>query len=409
MDEKLKSRFKFGLLFIAAVAIIFVILFNFTSVIDVAGKGVSMLSPLIVGCCIAFILNVPMRGFEKLIERMQKNSKNKLKQRAIEFISLILTLISVVLLIFIVCIVVFPRIADSVVSLYNTVMTGYPKLLAQVEEFGIDASFISEWIEKLNIEKVVETLKNNAKNIVDTLSSAASSVFSVAFNAFTGLIIAIYILSNKRTLCRQVKRLLYAFLNKKTADRVCEIAKLSSDTFSGFFAGQTKECCLLCLMFLVVLGIFGYPYAGVISLVIAVLAVIPYVGAFLGCAIGVLLLLMVMSPIRVLWFVVIFLVVQQIENQFVYPKVVGKSVGLPPMWTLLAALLGGKMFGIIGLLFFIPFTSVIYTILQQNMRSRLRKKNLMVCEDGGKLSTYTEEEEKAPANEEEKTPQESED
>ncbi|MBQ8831601.1 MAG: AI-2E family transporter [Oscillospiraceae bacterium] len=389
MDEKIKSRFKYGLLFIAAVAIIFVILFNFYSVWGVLRGAVSIISPLIVGGCIAFILNVPMRGFEKLIARMQRKTKYKLKQRAIEFISLILTLIAVVLLIFIVGIVVFPRIADSVVSLYHTVMEGYPKLLAQIEEFGFDTSFIRDWIDKMNIEKLVETLTNNAKNIVDTLSSAASSVFSVAFNAFTGLIIAIYILSNKRTLSRQIKRLLYAFLNKKAADRICEIAKLSSDTFSGFFAGQTKECCILCLMFLVVLGIFGYPYAGVISLVIAVLAVIPYVGAFLGCAIGVLLLLMVMAPIRVLWFVVIFLVVQQIENQFVYPKVVGKSVGLPAMWTLLAALLGGKLFGIIGLLFFIPFTSVIYTILQENMRNRLKKKNIVVCEDGGKLCNYT--------------------
>ena len=408
MDDKMKSRFKYGLLFVAVVAIIFVVLFNFYSVWGVLGKAVSMLSPLIVGCCIAFILIVPMRAFEKLIVRMQRKAKYKLKPRAIEFISLILTLIAVVLLIFIVSIVVFPRIADSVVSLYNTVMQSYPKLLAQIEELGFDTSFISEWIEKMNIEKVVQTLSDNAKNIFDTLTSAASSVFSVAFNAFTGLIIAIYILSNKKTLSKQVKRLLYAFLNKKAADRICEIAKLSSDTFSGFFAGQTKECCILCLMFLVVLGIFGYPYAGVISLVIAVLAVIPYVGAFLGCAIGVLLLLMVMSPIRVLWFVVIFLVVQQIENQFVYPKVVGKSVGLPAMWTLLAALLGGKMFGIIGLLFFIPFTSVIYTILQENMRGRLKKKNLAVCEDGGHLCTYKEVTEEL-ASEEEECPEENKD
>ena len=186
-----------------------------------------------------------------------------------------------------------------------------------------------------------------------------------------------------------MKRLIYAFLKKDTADRVCGVSKLASDIFSGFLGGQTKECCILFILFLVVLGIFGYPYAGVISLVIAVLAVVPYVGTFVGCAVGVLLLLMVMSPIRVLWFIVIFIVVQQIENQLIYPKVVGKSVGLPPMWTLLAAILGGKLFGIIGLLFFIPFTSVIYTILQNTMRSRLKKKDIVVCEDGGQLSKFS--------------------
>ncbi len=390
MDEKTKSRFKYGLLFVAVVAIIFVVLFNFYDSMAVVGKGIALVKPLIVGCCAAFVLNVPMRAIENLIIKMQKNAKRKLKLRAVEIISIILTLVLFVLLIFIVCIVVIPRISESVVSLYNTVMEGYPKILAQIEEFGIDTSFVDEWINKLNVEKIVGTLTDNAKNIFDTVTSAASSVAGIAFNAVTGAVLAIYILSNKRTLSRQVKRLLYAFLKRKTADRICSVAKLASDTFSGFFAGQTKECCILFMMFLVVLGIFGYPYAGVISLVIAVLAVVPYVGAFVGCAVGVLLLLMVMSPIRVLWFVVIFLVVQQIENQFVYPKVVGKSVGLPPMWTLLAALLGGKLFGIIGLLFFIPFTSVIYTILQENMRKRLKKKDIVVCEDGGKLSTYSE-------------------
>lgn len=390
MDEKLKKIFKYGILFVAAVAVIFVVLFSFDAVWAVVKAGFAMFKPLTVGCIIAFILNVPMRAFENLFVRMQRNAKKKLGQRAIEIISLLLTIIATILLIFVVCIVVIPRISESVVSLYNTVMEGYPKLMAQVQEWGIDTTFIDEWFASLNVEKLVGTLTDNAQNIFDTVTTAASSVFSVAFNALTGVVIAIYILSNKRKLSRQIKRLLYAFLKKKTANRICEVAKLSSDIFSGFFAGQAKECCILFLMFLIVLGVFGYPFAGVISLVIAALAVVPYVGAFVGCAVGVLLLLMVLSPIRVLWFVVIFLVVQQIENQFVYPKVVGKSVGLPPLWTLLAALLGGKLMGIIGLLFFIPLTSVIYTLLQQNMRSRLKSKNIVVREAEGDLSTYTE-------------------
>ena len=390
MDEKLRKIFKYGTLFVAVVAVIFVVLFSFDTVWDVVKSGVAMITPVLVGCVIAFILNVPMRAIEKLLIRMQKNAKKKLKPRALEIVSLILTIIIVVLLIFIVCMVVIPRISESIVSLYNTVMEGYPELLAQIQGWGIDTTFIDEWFASLNVEKLMGTLTDNAKNIFDTLTTAASSVFSVAFNALTGIVIAVYILSNKRKLSKQVKRLLYAFLKKKTANKVCEIAQLASDIFSGFFAGQAKECCILFMMFLIVLGIFGYPFAGVISLVIAALAVVPYVGAFVGCAFGVLLLLMVLTPIRVLWFVVIFLVVQQVENQFVYPKVVGKSVGLPPLWTLLAALLGGKLMGLIGLLFFIPLTSVLYTLLQENMRSRLKNKNIVVSEDGGSLTTYTE-------------------
>ena len=171
----------------------------------------------------------------------------------------------------------------------------------------------------------------------------------------------IYILANKKRLGRQLKRVVYAFLKRETGDKICEVSKLSADTFSRFISGQCIECVILALMFLVVLSIMRFPYAGLISVIIGLLAVLPFVGAFLGCGLSALLILMV-DPGKVLIFLLVFIIIQQVENQLIYPRVVGKSVGLPAMWTLLAALLGGKLFGILGLLFFIPLTSVLYTL-----------------------------------------------
>ena len=386
MNERNKTIFKYGIGFIAAAAVIFAVVLNFSRVIGGLKFMLSLLTPLIVGGCTAFFLNVPMKGYEKLIGKWQtarqKKKRRVLKPRTVEMLSLTLALASLMLVVFIICRVVLPRIVESIISIYNTILESYPKALTFLDEYGIDTTFIREWVNNIDIDKIMLTLKDNVKHIVDTVTVAASSVVSVLVNGLTGVVLAVYILANKKQLGRQVKRLLYAFVSKTAADRVCEIASLSSNIFSSFISGQCVECLILCAMFLVVLAIGGFPYAAVISIIIAALAVIPYIGAFAGCAIGVLLILMV-EPRKAIWVVIVFFVIQQIENQLIYPRVVGKSVGLPPMWTLLAALLGGKLFGIVGLLFFIPFTSVLYALLQTAMRKRLRNKRLVISEQDG--------------------------
>lgn len=388
MNEENKARFKYNIIFVAVIAAVFAGVLNLSKVVGWLKIAISLLTPLLVGGCAAFFLNVPMNGYEKLLNKFQDVQRRKkrhvFKQRTIEMVSLVLAVVSFILVLFIVCSVVVPRVAQSFVSVYYTVLESYPKALETIEKYGVDMTFAREWLEEFNIERILNTLKDNAKNIMDTVSSAASSVFGVIVNGVTGIVLAIYILANKRTLGKQIKRILYAFLKKQNADKICEVAKLASNTFSNFLSGQLVECLILWAMFLVVLGVLGFPYAAVISLVIAALAVVPYIGAFTGCAIGVLLILMV-EPKRVIWFIIVFLIVQQIENQLIYPRVVGKSVGLPPMWTLLAALLGGKLFGIIGLLFFIPFTAVIYALLQRTTRKRLRNKRLEISEENGEI------------------------
>ena len=386
MDKHAKRNIKYAVLLIIIIGLVMLALFKFSVISSTVDRFISLISPLIVGCILAFIVNVPMNGFNKLFLKMKAKSKakHKMSDRMIEFLSLFLSLLAIVILLALVGIVVLPKVVDSIVSIYNLILESYPKALDWLEKQKIDTTMIRQWINDIDLMQVLSTLKDNAKNIVDTISVAASSVAGLLVNAITGIVLAVYILGNKKLLSRQCKRLLYAFTKKKTGDRICEIAALSYTTFSSFISGQAIECCILCLMFLLVLSILNIPYAAVISVIIAVLAVIPYIGAFAGCAAGVLLILMA-EPSKAILFIIVFLVLQQIENQLIYPRVVGKSVGLPPMWTLLAAILGGKLFGLLGLLFFIPLTSVLYTLLQTNMRDRLDKKGLTVTEPEGEL------------------------
>ena len=384
IDDRAKRILKYAVLLILIIGLIMLALFKFSVIRAFVNKFVSLITPLIVGCVAAFIVNVPMTGINQLLLKLKSKSKakHKLSDRAIEIISLFLAVLLFTALIAVVCIVVIPRIVQSVMSIYNQIMESYPKALAYLESHKIDTTVIRQWINDIDLMKILTTLKDNARNILDTISIAASSVAGALVSAVTGIVLAVYILANKKLLSRQCKRLLYAFFKKPTGDRICDVASLSYYTFSNFISGQAIECVILCFMFLIVLGILDIPYAVVISVLIAVLAVIPYIGAFAGCAAGVLLILMA-EPKKAILFIIVFIVLQQIENQLIYPRVVGKSVGLPPMWTLLAAILGGKLFGILGLLSFIPFTSVLYTLLQTEMRKRLVKKGITVQETDG--------------------------
>ena len=218
-------------------------------------------------------------------------------------------------------------------------------------------------------------MSDNMTTLVDKAYSAASSVLNTALNLFTGTIIAIYILAGKKRLKRQCKKLAYAYMNTKKADRLCEIARLCSDTFFYFISGQCLDAFILGMMFFFVMRIFRMPYTEIISMFIGFMALIPYIGPLIGMLAGFLLIVMI-NPMNALGFVVIFLVLQQIDSHLIYPKIVGNSMGLPAIWTLLAALMGNAFLGLPGMLIFIPLTSVVYTLLRENTSLRLRKKNI---------------------------------
>ena len=372
-----KGRFKQNIILVVLGVTLLVALMNFKTVAGVIGTVFGLFMPLIVGGIIAFILNVPMHFFEKQFGRINSKKPMKWLAKLGPALSLVITLVLFAAVISFIAGVIFPNLAESFMSIAAMVRDAYPGWLAAAQNFGIDTSVIGDWLAKLDFSTIMESLKNNSGKILFTAGQAASGVFSIVSNFGFGLVFAIYILMSKKKLGVQAKKIAYAYLKKEWADEICDVASLSYRVFSNFLSGQCLEAVILGLMFFVALTIGGFPYAATIALIIGAMSLIPFVGAFIGMVFG-MLLISVEGLKQVIIFVIVFLVVQQIEGQIVYPRVVGGSVGLPAIWTLLAVVVGGKVSGIFGIILFIPLFSVLYALLRRSVYSRLRKKSVTV-------------------------------
>ena len=277
----------------------------------------------------------------------------------------------------IISIVIFPNMVESIKTIALTVKQNYPAWIELAEAKGLDMTIVKDKLAELDWDKFISTLKNNSGTILSSVGQAATSVFGIFANAAFGIIFAIYILLNKKKLGIQAKKITYAYLKKEWAEEVCDVASLSYKTFSGFLSGQCMEAAILGLMFFVSLLVGGFPYAGTIAVIIGCMSIIPFVGAFIGMAFGVLMIA-VSSIKQTLWFLILFFVIQQIEGHIVYPKVVGGSVGLPAIWTLLAVVVGGKVSGVFGIVLFIPLFSVLYALVRRSVYTRLNKKEIII-------------------------------
>ncbi len=372
-EYKPGNNFKDILLLVLIGVGFYVGLSNLSDVTDAVWSVVSLFMPLFVGGIIAFILNVPMHFFEKKCDEIYRKKGWKVLQKGRKPICLLLTLAAFVVVISLIISVIVPSLVDSVSTLAIGVRDNLPVWMAYLNEHHIDTSLIENVLAKIDVQSILKEIQNNMGDILSTAGSAAGSVASVLSNVGFGLIFAIYILMSKEKLGQQTKKLAYAYLKKSWADEICYIASLTYRVFSNFLSGQCLEACILGGMFCVVLLIGGFPCAVTIGVIIGAMALIPFIGAFIGLAVGILLIL-VEAPSRVLLFIVIFFVVQQIEGNLIYPKVVGGSVGLPAMWTLLAVVVGGSVSGIFGIIVFIPLFSVIYALLRRDAEKRLAKK-----------------------------------
>ena len=379
MDDKIKAYFKYGLLFVFISITMFAAINNLGSVAAFLGSVVHISMPVIIGALITLVLNAPLSGFRKLLgflaSKLKKKTGRSVPSSFLDTSSLVLTLICTALIIYHVFDVVVPRVVNSVSGIGDAFLIYYPKLLVTLNGYGIDTAKIEQLINALDVSTLINQVTGNMTDLVDTAYSAASSVVSTAINLFTGTIIAIYVLAGKKRLKCQFKKLTYAYLSEKRADKAVEIARLCSDTFFYFISGQCLDAFILGMMFFFVMSIFDMPYTVVISMFIGFMALIPYIGPLIGMLAGFLLIVMI-SPMKALGFVVIFLVLQQIDSHLIYPKIVGNSMGLPAIWTLLAALLGNAFLGLPGMLIFIPLTSVMYTLLRENADFRLKQKGI---------------------------------
>ncbi len=332
-------------------------------------------SPFVLGGVLAFVLNVPMRAIENSV--LKKISKNGLKR----VVAVILTFICLLLVLTLVFWLLIPQVADTINSLVPALTTFFNKTHEKVTEFLYSNPQLKEWLEDYTKFEDFNTLINNAlkelgkgvSTILPQAIFAIGSIFSGVFDAFIAIAFCVYCLFQKETLARQGRKLLYAFTKEKTADNVVRILRLTNSTFSNFLSGQCVEVCILGTMFAISMAIFGMPYIPLISVVIAVTAFIPIVGAWTGCILGAFLIF-VKDPGLALWFVVMFIVLQQLENNLIYPRVVGTSVGLSGMWVLLAVAVGGEFMGVVGMFLMIPIVSVLHALLREITEKKLTKR-----------------------------------
>ena len=367
MDKKLKAN----LITVIVGVVLFVGLSHLDVVIAAVGTVLRLLLPLVVGLLVAFVLNVPVTGFEKLFIRMfPKNTKHIGWRRPV---GLVLTVVCLAIAIALFSLLVVPELVEAVGVISAKINANWPAWMKFLSDtFGSD-SYVMEWLGGVDLQKMAQNILSGASSVLGSVANVAVTAVSGISTAVFGLVVAVYVLVSKHTLTRHTKKLLQAYTSQKTTDRLCHVAKLCSDTYSRFLSGQCVEALILgCLMYLV-FTIFRLPAAPVVAVVTAFCAFIPYVGAFFSGLLAGLLALLV-SPEMALWSIIAYIVTQFVENQFIYPHVVGNSVGLSALWTLLAAILGGSIFGLLGIIFFIPLVAVIYQLVAENVSERLEKK-----------------------------------
>ena len=373
-----KSRMKSYMLLITFTAALLVVVLNVSSALGLLGRLWQELSPIVIACIIAFVANVPMTAIGNRLRKLSLGKKKPMPESAIGMISLLITVLILVLLGTLVSTLAIPQLVQSVKSIVDTIREKIPELLAYLESLNFDTTTAEQYLEKLDFNTIFSHFTDNAGNVLSVIVGAASSTIGSIVTFLMALIISIYIILNKQTLSHQAKSIAYANLRKDRADKLCYVAALTTRTYSKFLSGQCIEAVILGALLAIALSLFGIPYAGVIAVTTSLMSFVPYVGAFLSCLIGVLLVLMV-DPFKALMCFVVFECVQFIEGHFIYPKVVGNSVGLPSMWTLIAVLLGGKLFGLLGMLFFIPLVAVLYTLVTEDTRKKLKQKHIEIA------------------------------
>lgn len=378
-----KKQMKSIMLLILFTVMLYVGLQNIDVVLGVLGTMIGLVFPFILGGGIAFVLNVPMSFLERNIFGRGRLKNSRRAAKAARPVSLVLALLLVILIIMIAGFVILPELGSTVMGLGKGIETGIRNLQSWIDSTFQNNSAIVEWANSLEIEpqKMVDSimgvLQNGVNNILSSAVTVTVGIANTAMNASIAFVFACYILIQKEKLMVQAKKALFALLPEKTVKYLLHVCSLANNTFSRFVTGQCIEAVILGTMFFVAMTIFRFPYAMLVGVLIAFTALIPIFGAFIGCAISFLLILLV-SPVKALLFLILFLVLQQIEGNLIYPHVVGGSVGLPSVWVLVAVTVGGSLMGVAGMLIFIPLVSVIYALFREWMYKSLKKKGVQV-------------------------------
>lgn len=346
------------------------IVFNYKLFFDFVNFVLKLAMPIVVGIAIAFIINVPMRQIENKIFKIEKRKHKKL----IRLISLLLSIVIIFGILALILFLIIPEFIEAIGTLGKNLPKSLDWINSVIDKVSNISPVVDDYVKNINVGHLVSSVGINANNVINIMISFLSSAISKVVMFFFGFIIAIYILADKENLGRQAKKIIYAFFNTKVSDEIIRIYRLTNTTFTNFITGQCLDACLTGFEFFIILSIIKIPYALILGVLFAVTALIPYIGAFITLVVGAILVA-VSNPINAVWYIIVFFVLQQFDDNFTYPKIVGKSVGLPALWALIAVLIGGSIFGFIGMIISIPISSVLYTLLKEFVNYRLAKKS----------------------------------
>ena len=374
-----KSR-KDIILIITYIALIIFALVNFEKIFSILGYIVNILSPFLLGVIFAFILNVLNKFIEKRVLGKIKLGKiwNKIKRP----ISITISLVLVFVIIFLVINLLIPQLENSVTLFIETLPRYKEDIVGILNKFDVDyntTKVVSDYLD--NFGKVItDYIKDNSEDVITVTTEVVGSIVTLVSKGIISIVFAIYILAQKENLIRQVNKLMSAYLKPATINKIKTVAALGNKTFSNFVTGQGLEALIFGTLCFIGMLIFGIPYALPIAVLLGFTALIPIFGAIIGTVLGAVLIFMV-SPVKAIIFIIFVLIIQQIENNFIYPKVVGKSIGLPGMWVLLSVTVGGSVGGLVGLIIATPLCSLIYALVTQVVNDRIKKNKVEKIEE----------------------------
>lgn len=374
-----KKNVKMLIFVIAMGILIFLGLQNMNLVFNFLGWILSVFTPMLIGLAFAFIFNVPLKFFERRV--FTRKDGTSVLGKATRPVSLLLSVILVLLIVAAILLLIIPELINSIITLVQSLPDTFINLQDWINQLSEDHPQIQEFFMSTNIDwnKIVNsfigTIQDISINFVSQALNILVGTVTLVANIFLGLIFSIYFLLKKEQLFAQFKKLTYAFISESRADMIVSVFKLTGDTFSRSVAGSMIECTILGTITVVSMLIFGFPYAMMIGVIVAVMALIPMFGVTIGIIIGALLILTV-NPTQAIWFVVMMIIIQQIEGNLIYPRVAGSVMGLPALWVMTSIIVGGKVFGFVGMLVIVPIVSVLYTLLRRVVHVRLRKRKI---------------------------------
>lgn len=377
--KEMKNKVKESLIVGTYIVVLAFLLLNVKGVTMVLGNIIVIIKPIIIALAMAFVLNILMRIFENKVFFFLDKQKSKFLRNLKRPLSILATFLFVIGMIVGITLFVIPQFIESLSTLIDAV-PGYlnsfeamlDKHLSSIELMKvIQDSVIDAWKEVLQV--VGQLIGKSVTGIL----SVTVNITNMIFNFVVALVLAIYLLANKEKLILQSKKLLFAFLKRDVVEKILEVGRLTNVTFSSFIGGQCTEAIILGILCFIGMNIFKMPYALLISVLISVTSLIPVFGAFIG-TIPAVFIILIINPIKAIWFVIFIIVLQQLEGNIIYPKVVGSSVGLSAIWVMVAITVGGSAFGLIGMLIGVPTVSVIYQLVSNATNNKLNKKGIRV-------------------------------